>query len=70
METYSIIRNSNRIFHIYNNDDSPYQCIDWLLIRYIPNHTNVSMHGMMEHTDKPICVVRIDPLLDRYILSI
>lgn len=37
METYSIIRNSNRIFYIYNNDDSPYQFVSmyWSIVDMI-----------------------------------
>ena len=44
-----------------------YQFTDQPSVQYVLNHTDVPTHGTVGHTDKPVCTVNTDPLLDWYI---
>lgn len=44
-----------------------YRYIDQQSVWYVPIHTNIPTHGMMGHTDKPICTTHTGPLSDQYI---
>lgn len=46
-----------------------YRCIDWPLVRYVPNHTDIPTHSTVGHIDKPVCIAHTGCLSDLYVLT-